>query len=528
MRNCSLEVRAENRNARRAGGFSRAADAVSVWLLIIAVEIIAGAFIASSPAYGEEVSVSGGEVFVGEGCVRVGNVVVGDCENGDGEEKKTAPPSGAGAPEDSPAEETTALGVSLREEPTSLEATTSESTTPEGSIFEVGVVCPTEPTGETRGATVERAIDGDTLEISGEVEGADRVRLIGVDSPETNATEEEARPEPGAAEATGFTADALEGGEVVLELGEDPKDDYGRLLAYVWTANTDGIEEDGFWSGLKRVIGMGESEMFNAALLAEGHAEILTIKPNDAYAECFEAAERLTASDEQYGETVLERTSIEDTVPEEMDPEQSIPENTASESLTPGEMGDEQTASGDEAAEGSIREPHAPESAEQSAPEETTVPEESLLETAPTEVQYEETTLEETVEAPTPEPPGSEGTSSAPEAPSEAAPDPAPSITLEPETSPELGAGELQSSEEETFEAPTSTGATVGTPEDIAESPALGTLPTEQTSEGAVSVLPDTGGAPTLSMLAGILGAVCIAVAFGLARLRRRSAPERW
>ncbi|HEY6582571.1 MAG TPA: thermonuclease family protein [Rubrobacter sp.] len=36
---------------------------------------------------------------------------------------------------------------------------------------------------------------------------------------------------------------------------------------------------------------MGEAELFNRTLLEKGYAEVLTIEPNDLYAECFEAAE---------------------------------------------------------------------------------------------------------------------------------------------------------------------------------------------------------------------------------------------
>jgi endonuclease YncB( thermonuclease family) len=111
------------------------------------------------------------------------------------------------------------------------------------------------------------------------------VRLIGVDAPELEG--EDGRPEPYAEEAARFTANALEGKDVVLVPGEEETDDYGRLLAYVWT-----VPEEGLLGSLKRLIGARRPEFFNQKLLREGYAETLTIRPNDAFADCFEAAQR--------------------------------------------------------------------------------------------------------------------------------------------------------------------------------------------------------------------------------------------
>ena len=75
--------------------------------------------------------------------------------------------------------------------------------------------------------TVERAVDGDTLEVSPAIDGKTDVRLIGVDSPELDSSQ------PLAEEAAEFTASALEGEQVRLTLGRDPVDPYGRLLGTV-------------------------------------------------------------------------------------------------------------------------------------------------------------------------------------------------------------------------------------------------------------------------------------------------------
>src|SRR3712207_4150278 len=81
----------------------------------------------------------------------------------------------------------------------------------------------TETGGERR---VTHVVDGDTIRL-----GEERVRLIGVDTPETRR--------PGtpvqcfAREATAFMKRLVAGRRVRLELDVEDRDRYGRLLAYV-------------------------------------------------------------------------------------------------------------------------------------------------------------------------------------------------------------------------------------------------------------------------------------------------------
>jgi micrococcal nuclease len=75
---------------------------------------------------------------------------------------------------------------------------------------------------------VTRVIDGDTIEI----EGGERVRYIGMDTPETvdpNGTVECFGPE-----ATQENKKLVEGKTVRLEKDISERDDYGRLLRYVY------------------------------------------------------------------------------------------------------------------------------------------------------------------------------------------------------------------------------------------------------------------------------------------------------
>jgi endonuclease YncB( thermonuclease family) len=110
---------------------------------------------------------------------------------------------------------------------------------------------------------VQRVTDGDTFVAT--VKGRrERIRVIGVDTPESVAPN---RPdEPFGEESSDFAKRYLSGETVLLAGDAEPRDRYGRMLAYVWLA--DGT----FW---------------NALLVAEGYAQQLTIPPNVTYAGLF-------------------------------------------------------------------------------------------------------------------------------------------------------------------------------------------------------------------------------------------------
>lgn len=78
---------------------------------------------------------------------------------------------------------------------------------------------------------VLRAVDGDTLLL----ENQERVRLLGVDTPETK------RPntpiQPWGPEAAEFTKQHVEGKVVRLEFDQEKQDKYNRTLAYVYVGD---------------------------------------------------------------------------------------------------------------------------------------------------------------------------------------------------------------------------------------------------------------------------------------------------
>jgi micrococcal nuclease len=121
---------------------------------------------------------------------------------------------------------------------------------------------PPEPSPDPSAAVVVEVVDGDTIEVT--VAGrTERVRLLGIDTPETVDPN---RPvECHGPEASALTHQLLpDGTEVRLERDEEPRDRYGRLLAYVFRA------DDGLF--------------VNEAILEAGEAEVLSIAPNHAYA----------------------------------------------------------------------------------------------------------------------------------------------------------------------------------------------------------------------------------------------------
>jgi len=78
---------------------------------------------------------------------------------------------------------------------------------------------------------VQRVVDGDTLLL----EGGTRVRLIGVDTPETKHPH---RPvEPLGVEAAKFTRRHVQGRRVTLRFDRERRDRYRRVLAYVYAGD---------------------------------------------------------------------------------------------------------------------------------------------------------------------------------------------------------------------------------------------------------------------------------------------------
>ena len=77
-----------------------------------------------------------------------------------------------------------------------------------------------------------RVVDGDTAQMQLDNGGEEGVRFIGVDTPESVAPGQPV--ECFGKKANHFTTDLIEGEQVVLRFGEERRDRYDRVLAYVY------------------------------------------------------------------------------------------------------------------------------------------------------------------------------------------------------------------------------------------------------------------------------------------------------
>lgn len=139
--------------------------------------------------------------------------------------------------------------------------TTGESASP--PLSETGA--PALPAGDD--VVVERIVDGDTLV----VDGGTRVRLIGIDTPETV---DPRRPvECFGQEASGHLTELVPPGTAVrLVYDVERLDRYERTLAYLYRS-ADGL-------------------FVNAAMVRDGYASSYTVPPNVAHADEFVALQR--------------------------------------------------------------------------------------------------------------------------------------------------------------------------------------------------------------------------------------------
>lgn len=123
---------------------------------------------------------------------------------------------------------------------------------------------------------VTGVVDGDTIHVRLKDGREEKVRLIGVDTPESTR-----EVEPYGKEASAHTKKRLQKKTVYLELDVGERDKYGRLLAYVWLSRPKKESADEV-----------RAKMFNAELLLNGYAQVLTVPPNVKYAELFTSFQR--------------------------------------------------------------------------------------------------------------------------------------------------------------------------------------------------------------------------------------------
>jgi micrococcal nuclease len=126
----------------------------------------------------------------------------------------------------------------------------------------------TSPTGTPPlEVVVTRVVDGDTLDVTVQRAVTERVRLIGIDTPESVRPGE--TPECFGPEASRRLNELTPPGTPVrLERDVEARDPFGRLLAYVYVGD----------------------DMVNMTLAREGYADALSIPPNTAFERDFRTA----------------------------------------------------------------------------------------------------------------------------------------------------------------------------------------------------------------------------------------------
>lgn len=121
---------------------------------------------------------------------------------------------------------------------------------------------------ELEAVRIDRVIDGDTVV----TENGDKIRLIGINSPESQN-----RVEEYGEKASKYTTAMILGKEVYLQRDVSDKDRYGRQLRFIWLEIPKSLTNE-------QEI---RDHMFNADLLLNGYAEPSTFPPDVTYSKLF-------------------------------------------------------------------------------------------------------------------------------------------------------------------------------------------------------------------------------------------------
>ena len=119
---------------------------------------------------------------------------------------------------------------------------------------------------------VSKITDGDTFYVTTSSSEKYKIRLIGIDAPETRNVGTKVRKEYFGAEAKIFVTQLLKNKKIKLTFDVQKTDRYGRVLAYVYLEN--GI-------------------FLNQYLVEKGYAVVSTFPPNVKFVEIFTKAEKL-------------------------------------------------------------------------------------------------------------------------------------------------------------------------------------------------------------------------------------------
>ena len=131
-----------------------------------------------------------------------------------------------------------------------------------------------------------RTVDGDTIIVEDSTGAHKRVRMIGIDTPESVAQEEERNNEYGVM-ASDYTKELLsKAGTIYLEYDIDSDDQYDRVLAYVW------LEDVNDTFNVENI----KNSMVNAIIVENGYGIAKKYEPTVAHDDVL--AELMSEADE--------------------------------------------------------------------------------------------------------------------------------------------------------------------------------------------------------------------------------------
>lgn len=123
--------------------------------------------------------------------------------------------------------------------------------------------------GQFEAYTVTKVSDGDTIWANKE-----KIRIIGINTPEIKNKEKFSN------EAKDLTESLILNKKVYLEKDLEERDQYNRLLRYVWLREPEKINREEI-----------EKNTIEGILLSKGYARVYTFKPNTKYRKYFKEIE---------------------------------------------------------------------------------------------------------------------------------------------------------------------------------------------------------------------------------------------
>jgi micrococcal nuclease len=133
------------------------------------------------------------------------------------------------------------------------------------TLFHSILHCPQDMAHKNDYYQVRRVVDGDTFWIDDGSQKGMKIRLIGVDAPESRNSGKKENAYFGK-ESSDYLTSLISGKRIRLEYDAGHFDKYGRTLAYVYL-------EDGTF--------------VNASMVKNGYATVMTVPPNVKYADTF-------------------------------------------------------------------------------------------------------------------------------------------------------------------------------------------------------------------------------------------------